>query len=171
MTKMMDLVTRRPVTNVHCGRRYYTLAKAIRKQSNMATKTFKFSGTCKWAKVHTPVDAFDKNKPKEYTIDLYMNEGNLEEFRRSESQLRIKKDEAENQTYVRFRCPSQVMINGEEVVFKPEVLDENGVPTDEPIGNGSAVTISVDVYDTRMGKGSRLKKVEIDRLVPYERAA
>jgi hypothetical protein len=135
----------------------------------MATKSYSISGTCKWAKVHAPVDAFDKNKPKEYTIDLYMNTENMDVFKQSESQLRVKEDDEGK--FVRFRCPSQVMINGEEVVFKPDVLDENGVPTTEPIGNGSAVTITIDVYDTRMGKGTRLKKVEIDRLVPYERAA
>jgi hypothetical protein len=135
----------------------------------MATKSFSFSGTCKWAKVHNPVEAFDKNKPKEYTIDLYMNEDNLNTFMESESQLRVK--DGEEGKHVVFRCPSVKLINGKETVFKPEVFDENGVATDVDIGNGSAVTVTVDVFDTRMGKGTRLTKVEIDRLVPYERAA
>ncbi len=134
----------------------------------MSTKTFYFTGECKWAKVYEPVEAYDKTKPKEFTIDLYPDENSLDLFKRSGSQLRPKEDKENGKTYIRFRCPSTALINGEVAHFAPAVKDKDNKDFNDPIGNGSKVTLKADVYDTRMGKGTRFAGLRIEELVEYE---
>lgn len=127
----------------------------------MATETFYFSGTCKWAKVYKPDMKFEP----QYTIDLYMDDESWDSY--ADSGLRLKKKEDEDGEYVGFRRK----VAGPE--WKPDmgpptVIDAKGNEFKELIGNGSKVTIKVDVYDTKMGKGHRLETVRVDEHVKYE---
>lgn len=133
----------------------------------MATKTFYFSGTANWAKVYEPVEAYDKTKPKEFTIQVELDEKSYDLFRQSGSQLRPKKGTEREFT---FRCPSTALIKGEVAHFAPKVVDKNNEDFNEKIGNGSKVDIKVEVYDTRMGKGTRLSGVRVVEYIPYDEA-
>jgi hypothetical protein len=63
------------------------------------------------------------------------------------------------------------LIGKEAVEFgPPEVIDKNGDPFKETIGNGSTVTIRVAMFDTAKGVGHRLEKVRVDKHVVFERA-
>jgi hypothetical protein len=128
----------------------------------MATKTYYFTGTAEWAKVYEPVEAYDKTKPKEFCIDVLLDDKSFELFKQSGSQLRPKENR------VKFKCPSTALIKGEVVHFAPSVKDKDNEDFNDPIGNGSKVTVKVEVYDTRMGKGTRLAGVRVEELVEYE---
>lgn len=127
-----------------------------------------FTGLAKWAKVYTPDDMYQK-----YSIDLFLDDESWELF--NESGLLLQpKEVAEDQgepfgTCIRFSRPVSKEIKGALVNFgPPPVLDSEGLPMTDNIGNGSKVTVKVSVYDTRKGMGHRLESIRVDDLVPYE---
>lgn len=120
---------------------------------------------CKWAKVREPDEKFEN-----YQVPLYLDDKSWNAFKDSGCQLRIKEDD--DGKYVTFRRSVRDW-NGEEL-GPPEILiqdQETGsykLYPDGLIGNGSIVTVRVDVFDTRNGKGHRLNRVGIDKLVEYK---
>lgn len=50
----------------------------------------------------------------------------------------------------------------------PKVIDKDGVPVTQLLGNGSEVVIKVVVYDSKKGKGHRLEAVQVHKLVVWE---
>ena len=135
----------------------------------MTTKVVFLSGVTKWAKLAKPDEKF-----LTYQLDLFMDEPSLAEFKASGLQLTLKnKGEGD---FVTLRRPAtKVFMNkttkeNELVTFgPPDVLSPDGnIYADVPlIGNGSHITCKVTVYDTMKGKGHRLEKVRIDKLVEY----
>ena len=125
-----------------------------------------FSGIGYWAKVQEPVDNYDKAKPKEYKIDVVLDDKSWHLFDESGCQLQPRVND-KDERYVSFRCPVSAEIKGEKRTYKPTVLDNDNQPFDGLIGNGSGVTCKVDVYPTRMGMGHRLDAVRVDNLVEY----
>ena len=122
----------------------------------MATKEFYLSGSCKWAKV-LPDNGDDKFE--RWTIDLYMDDKSWKKFNDSQLTLKVREDD-----------------DGEFVKFARRFTDWEGNKVDAPeihgaegeIGNGSDVTIKVEVFDTKNGKGHRLLAVRVDNLVEYD---
>lgn len=140
----------------------------------MATETFYWTGKCKWAKVYKPDPKYNN-----FVMDFYPD--NPEEIPNAGLGLEPKADE--DGTFYRLRRPVEKLIKDELVQFGPPKVvlntgqvDEAGVPVVEPfsklIGNGSRVTVKVDVFDVRAGKGKghRLNSVRVDEHVPYEAA-
>lgn len=122
-----------------------------------------FEGTCKWAKVHKPDDKY-----KNYTIDLYMDKKSLQAYKKSGLQLKDRVDQ-DGETFHTFRLASSRLIKGKVEEAKPLVLDADGNPTKENIGNGSEVTCKVEIYTTGDGRvGHRLLAVRVNKLVVYE---
>lgn len=131
----------------------------------MSTKVFYFSGTCKWAKLAKP-----DTKYNNFGLDLYLDDKSWEAFKKSELQLKVKKDD--DGSYVSFKRPVSKLIKGELVEFgPPEMLKVDGSPFDMSVlvGNGSTVTCKVVVYDSMKGKGHRLEAVRIDELVEFNK--
>lgn len=127
----------------------------------MATETYFLSGKAKWAKLITPDEKYQN-----WQTQLYMDEESMKLYDLSGMGMQKKKDE--DGTYVTFRRPMTKVIKGELIKFDPpEVIDEKGNLLKKPIGNGSEVTIKVIVYDTVKGKGHRLEKVKVNKLVEY----
>jgi len=125
-----------------------------------------FTGKAKWAKLKKPDEKY-----KKWTIDLYMDEKNMADFKRSGLQLKVKEDRDGEGDFVTFGRPIGKLWKGEFVeMVAPTVLDSNGNPTDVAIGNGSIVTVKVAVYDTVKGKGHTLEGVRIEELVEYKKA-
>ncbi len=121
----------------------------------------------KWAKVRSPDEKYDN-----YQVPLYLTPESWALFKESECQLKEYTDD--DGKYVVFKRrvrefnyakkedvengpPDIKIFDGKEYVPLPEAL----------IGNGSLVTVRVDVYDTRNGKGHRLVSVGVDKLVEY----
>ena len=132
----------------------------------MATKTYYLSGKAKWAHVHR-IDKYDK-----YSITLYPDEASLNQINEwvdGTPPIMNHLKEDEDGQFMKFGCPPNRLIAGKIVPFTIEVLDNEGRPFHQPIGNGSDVTIKVDVYTYRKGEGKavRLRAVRIDNLVPF----
>lgn len=128
----------------------------------MPTQYYNFTGICKWAKVQQPDKKFNV-----YTIDLFMDQKNLDLFKESGIQLTIKQD-PELGAYVTFRRPVAKLINGELQEYNAPRVRLDGEEYDGLIGNGSKVKVLVSVYDSIKGKGHTMLGVDILELVPYE---
>lgn len=128
-------------------------------------ETYYFSGVAKWAKVYK--HNMDKKFGDRYTICVYLDELSKKKYEMSGIQTALKEDE-EGQ-FAQFKRNDKQLIKGELVEFgPPEILGMDGI--DALIGNGSEVTVRVQVFDTVKGKGSRLEKVRVDTLVPFAKA-
>jgi len=121
---------------------------------------YKFYGTAKWAKTKVPDKDYDV-----YSINLYMDPRSLKLYEKSGIQGKLKEDE--DGIYKSFRRPVTQMRKGVPVEAGPPKVTYNGEKFDGLIGNGSQVSIIVDVYETRKGIGHRLEEVEVDNLVEY----
>ena len=135
----------------------------------MATKTYYLSGDVMYPKLVTPDTKF--NEQGIYSLDLFMDNDSWEKFEKSEAQLKVR--DRDGRKFVTFKRPAKKLIKGEVVdLGPPDVLNEDNTPFDTEkvlVGNGSKVTIKVNIYDTMKGKGHTLEAVRVDNLVPYER--
>ena len=136
----------------------------------MATQRFYIKGKAKWAKL------FERNRDQgEYhtetdgvtSIELVLEKEELDKLKKSGSRLRPKI--TDDGLSVRFRRPWKHQ-SIEEFGGPPQVVDADGNDWDDgvSIGNDSEVEVAYDVYDTKMGKGTRLVGVKVLDLVSYE---
>lgn len=139
----------------------------------MGTQTYEFNATVMWAKVHEPDKEYDV-----YTVDCYLTDKSWKLYKQSGIQVGIKEGKIGDEVaeYVRLRRPVSKTFKNKDTGKKelreygpPEVLDENGEPTKKLIGNGSEVTLRVLVFDTQKGKGHQLERVQIRKLVEYNK--
>lgn len=128
----------------------------------MATKTEYFSGECRWAKVFKPDEKFGK-----YSIEVKVDD--LSKFKG----LGVKGKDKEG--WVTFRRDPEAMVYKDKQKITaggPDIVDADGKPFTDHIGNGSTVTCKIDVYDYDSpkfgkGKGMRLVSVRVDKHVPW----
>lgn len=138
------------------------------KEQEKDMATYYFTGKCNYAKVYKPDLDFDKINSS-WKIDLYMDDESWELFNDSGCQLKVKEDKKTGEKYVNFRRPTQKLIKDKIETFKPPVVvDKTNSPMTADIGNGSTVTVKVEIYNTRKGKGHTLEAVRVEELVPYE---
>lgn len=128
----------------------------------MATATYYWSGSARWAKVYDKGDEEYQN----WQIEVKLDPASRQLFDESGSKLEYRKDDEGE--WLKIRRPWEKKFGDKLKKFDPPVvLDKDGNVTDVLIGNGSDVTVKVEVYDTKKGKGTRLEAVRIDKLVPY----
>lgn len=136
-----------------------------------------FKGKVKWAKVYdVPKDDVFKDKkgrtitkPAAWSLDLYMDDVSMAAYKKSGIQRKIREDQ-DGHEFVQFDRPLKRKMKDEEITLDPpRILDSENNPYEGTarIGNDSVVTICVDVYDSQMGKGSRLEAIRIEELVEY----
>jgi hypothetical protein len=134
----------------------------------MASKYVFLTGKAYWAKIKKPDLDYQK-----YSIDIYLDEPSMEKF--DDSGIKVQKKINDLGTYVRFSRKMSEVFKGEvKEMGPPSTLifkDGEYKPFDDYIGNGSFVTVKVQVYDTQKGKGHRLEAVAVENLVPYEQHA
>jgi hypothetical protein len=129
----------------------------------MTTQTAYFTGPCKWAKVYKPDDTFGDPI---WSIVVYLDDSNLENFQKTGMAMSPKTDD--EGTFVTFRRRQFQNFKNERKEFPPpEVINAEGAPFSEMIGNGSTVTVKVEFFPTKRGVGSRLLKVRVDEHIPY----
>lgn len=129
-----------------------------------------FKGKAKWAK-HTTPDKFGNWK-----ITIYLDdEGYKKVLDLQKEGLKNVLGKDEDGNFVTFRRAQQKMIRGKVVGFAPpEVLNPDGTPLrDVLVGNGSDVTVKVEVYAYKPpvgnpAKAARLMSIRVDNLVPFE---
>jgi hypothetical protein len=116
------------------------------------------------------------NRFDKWSVTLHPDTRSLEVIRDLQAQgikNQMKKDD--DGYYIQFsREPSKLM-RGKVVAFAaPKVVDKDGVPIDgSRVGNGSDVTVRLEVYQhgTPNGgkaKAARFDSIRIDNLVPYQ---
>ena len=131
----------------------------------MANKTVYLSGVAYWTKVHDPDTRF--NAEGVYSLDFYPDEESLSIF--GSLGLGLKERSDENGVFYKLKRPHAGMKYGEPFVFgRPRVFDKDGAPFEGKVGNGSVVTVKLEIYDTRKGPAHRLEAIRVEDLVPYE---
>ena len=146
----------------------------------MATRKLKLTGIAEWAKVFTEnrdMLGFEEayvSCDGACTIDLIMDDQNMELLKASRSMKRGKPDPEGRGTMVRLVRKYDTgydWASGPPVVAKADG-SEWDFDTDGTIGNGSTVEVIVSVYDTKMKSivGTRLDKVTVLKHVQYESA-
>lgn len=127
-------------------------------------------GKVKWFRPKVP------NKWNKWSTQIHPNDKGLEVIRELQSQgikNQLKKDE--DGYYASFSRPvTKETSTGRILSFTPvEVFDSDGKPYDGNVGNGSDVTLKVEVYSHPTPGGGKAKAVRwhsarIDNLIPFE---
>ena len=135
----------------------------------MPTELMFIRGKASWAFTNAP-DPWGS-----YTITLHPNSDGLEKIRELQGQgLKnvLKKDE--DGWFIKFRRPQSKEIRGRVVPFTPPevIMEENKQPLQGLIGNGSDVTVKLEVYPHATPGGGKAKAarflgVMVHNLVPY----
>jgi len=137
----------------------------------MASERIYLRGKAMWAK------PFERNRDRgEFyeatdgvtSIDLLMEKEELDKLKASGSRLRPKV--TDDGLSVKIKRPWIHAGGIEDFGGPPQVVDADGNDWDDSvsIGNMSDVEVAVDVYDTQMGKGTRLAGIKVLDLVEYE---
>ena len=135
----------------------------------MPNKLIELEGIIKWAKL------FEHNKDTNedfhgeggaYTVNLVMEQDQLDKL--SEAGSRLKPKITDDGVEVKFKRKHKHPID--DLGGTPKVVDADGNAwnPEVTIGNGSKGTLAVDVYDTKMGKGTRLRAVQVTDLEEFE---
>lgn len=134
------------------------------------SELIELEGELYWAKL------FEHNRDKNedfhgpggaYTVDVLLEKDQLDKLTKSGSRLKPKMmDEG---IAVRFKRKKNHSGGIEEFGGPPRVVDADKNTWNEStlIGNGSRAKVYVSVYDTKMGKGTRLEGVQVTDLVEF----
>lgn len=137
----------------------------------MAKEFIYLQGKGSWARLVKP------NKWDKWAIQLHPNTESLEKIRELQAEgikHQLKKDE--DGYFINIGRPTvkTYVKTGQTIAFTPpEVVDKDGVPMDgQTIGNGSDVTLKVEVYSHNTpgggkAKNIRLEAVKVDNLIPF----
>lgn len=131
-------------------------------------------GKARWAKV------FEHNRDMNeafhgpggaYTVDILLEKEELDKV--SASGSRIKPRITDDGLTMKFKRKHDHPAGIADLGGPPKVVDAEGNTWDSStlIGNDSTVKLFLDVYDTKMGKGTRLVAVqvlELEELPPLE---
>lgn len=132
------------------------------------------TGTVKWAHKLFEPDQYEDNDPR-YTVSFYPDATSREIFLEKKKQYklanRIRQDD--EGTFVVLGRPHLPKVFKGKVIFRggpPKVTDADGNPwdTEKLVGNGSAVEIVTELYQTKKNGGSRILSVKITDWVEYE---
>lgn len=137
----------------------------------MASEMVNVTGTAMYPKV------FENNRDMHegfygdcggaYTIDVILDKEELDKL--TKSGCRLKPRITDEGISIKFKRKHQHPAI-EALGGPPKVADSEGNPWDSStfIGNGSKVEVWFEVYDTKMGKGTRLEGIKVLEHVPYE---
>lgn len=149
----------------------------------MATTYDFLQGKAKWCKLTTPDTAFGDSKWK---LTLYPNAASYEKILKLKEAPAImnviQKDE--DGYYINISRKTSIVISGKVQGMDPPVLLDGSRKTDDGqymplpsgilIGNGSDVTVKIEIYTWPKkgmksgGRAIRLKSVLVNTLIPFE---
>ena len=140
----------------------------------MATKTIELQGILEWVKVfegNRDNGEFDTETDGATTVDVIMDDATFKMMKDSGVRKQGKPDPDGRGTRVKFKRPWKDKFDREWAAGAPKVFNPSGdawTDADGMIGNGSVGVVYVDVYDTKMGVGSRLSGVQVIDHVVFE---
>jgi len=120
-------------------------------------------GTCLWPSF-TETDKFGN-----YSVNLLLDDDSLAIFRNLKTKAKAKLDEKTGKQVIKIaRKKTRTLKDGTIAENGPvKVLDKDGNPHPDNIGNGSVVVCKLSVYDTTAGRGMRLEAVMVEELKAY----
>lgn len=136
----------------------------------MTAENLQLTGKIMWANnLFAPDKAFDEDGI--YHVDFYPDDESKAKLLDAGTRLKLKQSKDTGEEYWVLRRNEKHVIpqfGGKPMVVHPD--GETEWTTDDPlIGNGTKATVIVQVYDSKMGKGTRLEAVRIDDLVEFVR--
>ena len=140
----------------------------------MATKTIELHGILEWAKLfegNRDNGEYDVETDGATTVDIIMDADALKVMKEAGVRKQEKPDLEGRGARVKFKRPWKDKFDRTWAAGPPKVYAPDGspwTPEDGLIGNGSIGVVYVDVYDTKMGKGSRLAGVQVIDHVSFE---
>lgn len=134
----------------------------------MATQYFYLEGTVEWAKVQEPVLKYQSKTDYEYSLDLTPDAASLAQFKASGSRKSIKEGKIKFNRDVSYLNKDGETVDAGAPIVLLRIEDGTNETYTGLIGNGSKAIVKISVYDTRMGKGTRLEGLTILDLVEYE---
>lgn len=136
----------------------------------MASNYIYLSGKGAWMhRLFEPEEYLGKTS---WSMKIYPDPKSMKVFNETKLFLQRKKedDEGVGVTFKRGVKKPWKLKKGEGEDFEPPVvLDKEGRPwpAEKLLGNGSEVTIKLEVYQTAKGKSARLDSVRVDKWVEY----
>lgn len=136
----------------------------------MASEMIFLTGHVKWTKADMPDPKYGK-----YTVDFFPDKPSWSVYKKAGFTLKEREDKETGDRYVKFSRDPDKLFPGQPE--KPVKLIRDGdledgrpnyVPFEGKIGNGSFVTIKVQVYEGSKGVGHRWEAIAVEDLVPYE---
>lgn len=135
----------------------------------MASTIIELEGTAMWAKL------FERNKDTNedyhgpggaYTVDMVLESDQLKKLSSAGSRLKPRVTDEGMVVKLKRKHDHKVADFG----GAPVVKDAEGEVWDDSvsIGNGSKIKAAVSIYDTKMGKGTRLVGIQVLDLEEYE---
>ena len=133
----------------------------------MATDYIWVQGKCKWARVF--LENMDKKYGEKFSLILYPTDKSIASLNNAGFRGEFKRDG--DGIFVKLSRDNKREF-GEEIrlLGPPELTDKDGKPFDQFIGNGSEVAVLLELYDSKKGKGSRMKEVKVLNHVIFEKA-
>lgn len=136
----------------------------------MTTQLIELEGIASWAKVFENIRDMNTDFHGEggaYTVDVQLEKEELDKLTKSGSRLKPKL--GDDGVSIRFKRKHVHPGGIEELGGPPKVVGPDKELLDNVlIGNGSRVKVYVSVYDTKLGKGTRLEGMQVVDLVEYE---
>jgi hypothetical protein len=134
-------------------------------------KTLSFTGELFWAKNLFVPDDYRGNK--EWKVKVGLDEDQLEHFKAANTRVQIRTNESyTDKPVVLLRRPTEKLFSSGKVEFDPpSVVNPDGTPFQEFIGNETKARVECSLYPTADGSGEyvcRLEKVVVLELVGYE---
>jgi len=146
----------------------------------MAVQLIELEGTVNWAKVFE----FNRDKAErathpgvketlwktdgQYSVQVILDKENVDKV--SASGSKKKPSITDDGIAFTFTRPHKHPAGISDFGGPPKVVDadENEWPDGVLIGNGSRALVYISVYDTKMGKGTRLEAIKVLDLVEFE---
>jgi hypothetical protein len=142
----------------------------------MAKRFEYWSGKAKWVRAVTPDQQYNK-----YSMMLYPDPPSLAkiwELKKGTGGIKNPIGKDDDGEYIRLSRPASKLMRGKIVTFAPPVVldrDNNPLPRDTMVGNGSDVTCKVEVYGysapgaSSKSNALRWEALRVDNLIPYTR--
>lgn len=119
------------------------------------------TGPARWARL------YESNKDTKYgdasNVEIQLDSKALETLKNVGWRGKIKED-----NWAKFsRKHEQIYADGPRKMGCPMVLSSSRKPFSEMIGNGSILSLKLEVYPSKFGIGSRIEEVTVLEHVPY----
>lgn len=137
----------------------------------MSVETIYLTGKASWARIYEgnrDMNEAFHGAGGAYTIDVLLEKEELDKLTASGS--RLKPRLSDDGISIKFKRKHVHPAGIDVLGGPPQVVDADGNAFDKWLGNGTTVEVAAEVYDTKMGKGTRLTGVKvIDFVEPPER--